>query len=95
MPFHHFELLRRHIRFSRQPKVQGTHTSQSYRCMLVEDLFYAINEHRRQFVSPSYTFFAGESISRWYGVGRHWIDVRLPHYVQLEKCRKAAAKFKM
>ena len=52
----------------------------------------AINRHREAFVRPSDTTCVDESISRWYGLGGHWIDVGLPHYVSIDRKPEAGCE---
>ena len=44
----------------------------------------AINEHRLERVTLSDLICVDESISRWYGLGGHWIDLGLPQYVAID-----------
>ena len=43
---------------------------------------------------PSETICVDESISRWYGLGRDWIDVGLPHYVCLDRKIESGCELK-
>lgn len=52
---------------------------------LVQEFVDAINEHRKANVVPSEIICVDESISRWYGLGGHWIDLGLPHYVAIDR----------
>jgi Transposase IS4 len=73
------------IRFSEQPEQQGLQSSVRYRWSLVNDFVDAINRHRKSTVTPSEAICVDESISRWYGLGGHWIDIGLPHYVAIDR----------
>ena len=53
--------------------------------MLVEDFVENINKHREQFYLASYVLCVDESMSRWYGLGGHWINIGLPMYVALDR----------
>ena len=72
--------------WSKQPaqRPEGM-SSESYRWMLVEDFVLNINEHREDFFTPSFLLCADESISRWYGLGGHWINIGLPMYVAMDR----------
>ena len=52
---------------------------------LVIDFLEAINRHREAFVRPSDTICVDESITQWYHLGCNWIDLRLPHYVSIDR----------
>ena len=74
------------IRFSEQPpeRPEGV-TSMDYRWMLVDDYIDAFNDYRASNYSPSDRICVDESISRWYGLGGHWINVGLPNYVAMDR----------
>jgi hypothetical protein len=57
----------------------------SLRWGLVDGFLQSINCHREVHVTPSDLICVGESISRWYGLGGHWIYVGLPHYVEIDR----------
>jgi Transposase IS4 len=57
----------------------------SLRWGLVDEFLQSINRHREAHVTPSDMICVDESISRWYGLGGHWIDVCLPHYVAIDR----------
>ena len=73
------------IKFSNQPAEKGDLSSVQYRWLLVQDFVDAINAHRQCMVQPSDLICVDESISRWYGLGGHWIDIGLPHYVAIDR----------
>lgn len=72
--------------WSRQPdsRPEGM-SSEAYRWKLVEDFVSNFNEHRSQFFLPSWLVCVDESISRWYGLGGHWINMGLPMYVSIDR----------
>ena len=53
--------------------------------MLVDDFVLAFNEYRAKNYSPSDRICVDESISRWYGLGEHWINCGLPNYVAMDR----------
>ena len=74
------------IRFSDQTdeREEGM-TSMAHRWMLVDDFVTAFNEYRASNYSPSDRICVDESISRWYGLGGHWINCGLPNYVATDR----------
>jgi hypothetical protein len=58
--------------------------SERQRWMLVDD-FVDINEYRAANFVPSELICVDESISRWYGQGRHLINHGLPIYVEIDR----------
>ena len=81
-----FEELWYHMVWSEQP--DNRHDDQSHeghRWMLVEDFVRNINNHREKYYVPCWILCADESISRWYGLGGHWINCGLPQYVALDR----------
>jgi len=72
--------------WSKQPKhrPEGM-THEAHRWLLVECFVDNFNWHRKKFVKPSDTLCADESISRWYGLGGHWINMGLPMYISLDR----------
>ena len=81
-----FTALMRCVIWSKQPveRPEGM-SSEAYRWLLVEDFVSNFNSHRSQFFSPSYLMCTDESISRWYGLGGHWINIGLPMYVAMDR----------
>ena len=73
------------MRFSRQPDSKGELTSVQWRWALLQDFVDAINNHREQNVTPSEILCVNESISRWYARGGHWIEIGLPHYIEIDR----------
>jgi hypothetical protein len=53
--------------------------------MLVEGFVINLNEHKRNYFTPSSLICADESMSRWYGLGGHWINMGLPMYVAMDR----------
>ena len=60
-------------------------SSESYRWLLVQDFVDNFNEHRSSFFLPGWLVCVDESISRWYGLGGHWINMGLPMYVSIDR----------
>ena len=60
-------------------------SSENYRWMLVSDFVDRYNRHRARFFNPSSKICVDESISRWYGLGGHWINIGLPMYVAMDR----------
>jgi len=81
-----FDDIWRCMRFSEQPaeRPEGL-SSMEYRWMLVNDFIDAFNDYRASNYSPSDRICVDESISRWYGLGGHWINAGLPNYVAMER----------
>ena len=81
-----FAALLRCMVWSEQPPERPEHmSSEQYRWLLVEGFVRNFNEHRSQFFSPSWHLCVDESISRWYGLGGHWINMGLPMYVAIDR----------
>jgi hypothetical protein len=53
--------------------------------LLVSDFVKAFNDQREQNFIPSHLICVDESISRWYGMGGHWINEGLPCYVAIDR----------
>jgi Transposase IS4 len=81
-----FTALLRYLVWSDQPfaRPEGM-SSQEYRWKLVDGFVAKINEHRANYMAPSWLICADESISRWYGLGGHWINMGLPMYVAIDR----------
>ncbi len=57
-------------------------SSEQYRWLLIEDF----NEHRSHYFHPTrWLICVDESMSRWYGLGGHWINMGLPMYVAIDR----------
>ena len=52
---------------------------------LVDDFVEAFNEHVASNYSPLDRTCVGGSMSRWHGLGRHWINCGLPNYVAMDR----------
>jgi len=81
-----YDSLLQHMVWSFQPRVREEGmSSKSYRWLLVSDFVDRINNHRKRYFSPSNVICVDESISRWYGIGGHWINKGLPMYVAIDR----------
>jgi len=81
-----YDSLLQNMVWSFQPKVREEGmSSETHRWMLVGDFVDRINNHRKNFYSPSSVICVDESISRWYGIGGHWINKGLPMYVAIDR----------
>jgi hypothetical protein len=81
-----FDELWRWMRFSDQPKERPEGmTSEQYRWRLIDDFVVAFNNHRAANIIPSEEICGDESISRWYGLGGHWINIGLPMYIAMDR----------
>ena len=74
------------IVWSKQAAARGEDQShEGHRWELVEHHVANFNSHRKIYVRPSSVLCVDESISRWYGLGGHWINLGLPMYVAMER----------
>jgi Transposase IS4 len=81
-----YMLLERYMSWSFQPTVrEPSMSSEEYRWMLVKDFVDRFNAHRKLYFQPSSLIVVDESMSRWYGMGGHWINEGLPMYVAMER----------
>eukprot|EP00977_Amphora_coffeiformis_P024489 scaffold16003_cov149-Amphora_coffeaeformis.AAC.5 len=81
------------LRFSYQPDTRPLHmSSEDYRWMLVDDFFSFINVEREKFFDPSSELCVDESMVRWYGIGRDWINEGLPMYVDIDRKPEAGCE---
>jgi Transposase IS4 len=81
-----FHAIFREMVWSVQPQERpASMSSEQYRWLLIEDFITHFNEHRSQYFLPSWLVCADESISRWYGLGGHWINTGLPMYVAMDR----------
>jgi hypothetical protein len=80
-----FNILFSAIRFSYQPEQQGVQSSVRHCWALIDYFVSAFNTHRRIMVTTSEDICVDESMSRWNGQGGHWTDIRLPHYVAVDR----------
>jgi hypothetical protein len=95
MSRNHFNNLSTAIRLSDKPVQQGEQSSVRFRWSLVSDFAAAINHHRKSIAIPSEVICVDESISRWYGLGGHWIDIGLPNYVANNRNQRMGGRYKM
>jgi Transposase IS4 len=81
-----FHTLFRYMVWSTQPSIRPEGMlSEAYRWLLVEDFVKNFNDHRANLFSPGWQVCVDESISRWYGLGGHWINIGLPMYVAMDR----------
>jgi hypothetical protein len=81
-----FSIIMRYCVWSYEPEDRANGmSSEEYRWKLVDGFIDMINEHRSHYFSPSWLIYADESISRWYGLGGHWINKGLPMYVAIDQ----------
>ena len=52
--------------------------------MLVDDFVKNFNKYRTSHYVPSDLIYVDESMSKWYGLGGHWINMGLPMYVAID-----------
>ena len=76
----------RYMVWSRQPsqRPEGM-SSETYRWMLIQDFIDNFNDHRSSLFLPGWLICVDESMSRWYGLGGHWINMGLPMYVAIDR----------
>jgi Transposase IS4 len=60
-------------------------SSERHRWQHVDDFVSSINAHREAHVQPSEILCADESISKWNGLGGHWIDIGVPNYIAIDR----------
>ena len=81
-----FNDLSRYMVWSKQPSVRPPEmSSETYRWLLVQDFVDNINGHRATMFLPGWLICVDESISRWYGLGGHWINMGLPMYLSIDR----------
>ena len=74
------------MRWSDQPDVPHEGMSaEQHRWLLVDGFVERFNQHRENTFFPSWTICVDESMSRWYGIGGHWIESGLPMYVAIDR----------
>ena len=78
-------MIQQHLVWSKRPhhREEGV-LSETYQWMLVADFVTNINDHRKKYFSPSFIICVDESMSRWYGLRGHWINMGLPMYVAFD-----------
>jgi Transposase IS4 len=81
-----YDAILKHLVWSLQPAEKAPNqSSEDYRWMLVSEHVDALNEHKRNYFTPSEIICVDESMSRWYGLGGHWINMGLPMYVAMDR----------
>ena len=81
-----YDTIQQHLVWSKRPPHRAEEvSSETYRWMLVADFVTNINDHRKKYFMPSFIICVDESISRWYGLGGHWINMGLPMYVAFDR----------
>jgi len=86
MSRHRYEVLWKHHRWSDQPAERPANmSSEEYRWALVMNHQDRFNAWRASNFVPSDRICADESMSRWYGMGGHWINIGLPQYVAIDR----------
>jgi hypothetical protein len=81
-----FHAIFKHMVWSVQPAVWlAGMSSEAYQWLLVEDFVKNFNDHRAKYFSPGWLICVDESMSRWYGLGGHWINMGLPMYVAMDR----------
>ena len=85
-PRQRFDYLWSILRWNFQPKERPQGVSDAdHRWMLIDDVVDIFNQHQQDNFIPSKWICADESISRWYGLGGHWINVGLPVNVAIDR----------
>jgi len=86
MSRHRWEEIWASLRWSSQPeKRPNSMPHERWRWMLVADFVKRFNEYRATNFNPSDLICIDESMSKWYGLGGHWINMGLPMYVAMER----------
>jgi len=86
MSRHRFDVLWRYHRWSDQPVDRPVGmSSEEHRWSLVFGHRDRFNAWRASNFVPSDCICVDESISRWYGLGGHWINLGLPQYVAIDR----------
>jgi Transposase IS4 len=82
-----YDHINRHLVWSSQPaECPEGMRSDEWRWKLIQDFVTRFNEHRKSHYTPSSVIVVDESISRWYGLGGHWINMGLPmYYVAIDR----------
>mmetsp|Transcript_19195 Transcript_19195/g.28948 ORF Transcript_19195/g.28948 Transcript_19195/m.28948 type:complete len:98 (-) Transcript_19195:226-519(-) len=82
MACHQFDELWQTITFGDRPAQRFDEmSSEEYRWKRVDDFVEAFNKYRQSNYHPSDWICVDKSISRWYGLGGHWINIGLSLYV--------------
>jgi Transposase IS4 len=81
-----YDELLQHVRWSSQADERPESMShEEWRWTAVDDFVTRFNLHRKSYYTPSYIICVDESMSRWYGLGGHWINMGLPQYVAMDR----------
>ena len=81
-----FEEIWRWLRWSDCPEdPDGTHASSAHRWKQVDDFVANFNKYRANNFNPSDLLCVDESMSKWYGLGGHWINMGLPMYIAIDR----------
>ena len=82
----HSDKLWRYLVWSSQPAVcPPGMLSERYRWMLCDDFVHRFNEHQINYFIPSDHICVDKSISCWYDMGSHWINMGLPMYIVIDR----------
>ena len=52
---------------------------------IFKEIFSAQRYSKQLPYHPSYCTCVDESMSRWYGIGGHWINASLPQYIVIDR----------
>jgi Transposase IS4 len=81
-----YDTIQKYLVWSYQPPFcPDGMSSENYRWLNVDGFVSRFNDHRKRYYQPSTVICVDESISRWYGMGGHWINMGLPMYVAMER----------
>ena len=81
-----YDTIQQHMAWSFQPRQRPEGmSSETHRWMLVDGFVTRFNDHRKKYFMPTFIICVDESISRWYGLGGHWINMGLPMYVAIDR----------
>ena len=81
-----YNQIQQHMAWSFHPVHQPQGMSlENHRWMHVDDFVKHFNDHRKKYFMPCFVICVDESISRWYGLGGHWINMGLPMYVAIDR----------
>ena len=93
MPRQRFDDLCSALRWSFQLKERPQGASYAeHRWMLINDMVDIFNQHREDKFIHSEWICSGGSISRWHGLGDHWINIGLPMYVAIDRKPESACE---
>ena len=87
--FWRFEDIWQYLRWSKQPKERPYWMPHStWRWILVNDFVKDFNKYRASYCVPSDLICVDKTMSKWYGLGRNWINMGFPMYVVID-CKTA------